>query len=80
MRLKQEQCIPPFRWFLTWIQEYHDGSEYRIAILKLPSWQWKQDIYWQEFRWHQLAIVYHGKTGFRTTWMATPDSGTGGEQ
>ena len=82
MRIKPYEVLPPFRWFLTWIQEFPNGTEYRMAALKLPSWQWKVDICWDEYRWHQLVILYHGRDGFQVHWWATPDreSAAGGGQ
>ena len=72
MRLKPFECIPPFRRFLTWIQEFDGGEEYRMAVLKLPSYRLTWCIFVMEHRWHQLVLVYHGRDGLYFEWWAVP--------
>jgi hypothetical protein len=74
MRIKPYQVIPD-RWFVAGILECGDGNEYHFAVLRLPSYRWGLDLYYQEHRWLQLAIFYHGRDGFSINWLPCREQG-----
>ena len=71
VRIQPNVCLPPFRWWLWAVLVEPDGREWRLAVLKLPSYQLR---YWPlrcRDEWHQLALVYHGDCGFSFEWLLT---------
>lgn len=68
MRIKPYQVIPE-RWFVSGTIEHDDGSEYYFAVLRLPSYQLLESFMHRRPSWHQLAIMWHGRDGFRIDWL-----------
>jgi hypothetical protein len=78
LRIKRHECLPMFRWFLTWVQEFKNGEEYRMVAIKLPSWNWQLDLNMDDYCWHQMVLLYHGRDGLQIHWF--PDYSRESEQ
>lgn len=76
MRIKQYHAIPE-KWFVAGTIEYENGEEYSFAVLRLPSYQLLESWIHRRPCWHQLAITYHGREGFRIEWLLCTAPGKG---
>lgn len=57
--------------FGTAIHEYKDQRgthEARVIWLRLPSWGFGFDLSWDQERWGQRVLVYHGHRGLSLHW------------
>ena len=47
----------------------HPGGEARVAWIRLPVWGFEYCPWRDEYRWGCRFLIYHGRIGFRLTWM-----------
>ena len=66
--LRPGECVPDFRWWWTGVVEECDGRQFRVAFLKLPSWQVRVDPVFGRPMWYRLVLIYRGDTLFQFQW------------
>lgn len=65
----------PEKWFVFGLVEdgpcdrFGKRQDYYLAVLRLPSYQLMRSLCHYANRWHQLALVFHGRRGFSFEWF-----------